>query len=130
MTSTWSHCLACDIFYLFVTLASISKKLENDGKMTTTTLPQQHTSQTYYQSKQKHLEALKADSANLTLSGASPFLTAPIRNRLAPLRVQQCLVFCGVATSLSTELSTDAMTGFVRGPYIAHRGNTTSKRFQ
>ena len=82
MTSTWSHGLASDIFYLFVTLASISKKLENDGKMTTTTLPQQHTSQTYYQSKQKHLEALKADSANLTLSGASPFLTAPVRNRL------------------------------------------------
>lgn len=97
MTSMWSHDLACDIFYLFVTLSTISKKLENVGEMTTTTLPQQHTSQTYYQSKQQHPEALKADSVNLTLSGASPFLTAPVRNRLAPLRVQQCLVFCGVA---------------------------------
>jgi len=31
MTSTWSHGLACDIFYLFITSSTISKKLQYDG---------------------------------------------------------------------------------------------------
>jgi len=54
-----SHGLACDIFYLFITLSTMSKKLQDDGKMATTTLPpaahfhQQHTSLTHFQKQQK-----------------------------------------------------------------------------
>jgi len=33
------HVVACDIFNLFITSSTISKKLQDDSKMSTTTLP-------------------------------------------------------------------------------------------
>ena len=57
MTYLWSHGLACDVSYLFIMSSPMSKKLQEHGKMATTDYYQQHTSLTYYQNKQKYLEA-------------------------------------------------------------------------
>jgi len=41
--STWSHGLVCDVICLFITLSTISKKLQDDGEtITTTQLPATH----------------------------------------------------------------------------------------
>ena len=57
MTYLWAHGPACDASYLFVMSSPMSKKLQDDSKMATTDYHQQHTPPTYYQSKQKYLEA-------------------------------------------------------------------------
>jgi len=55
MMSTWSHDLACDVIYLFITSSTISTKLQDDEKPQQPHYHQQHTPPTYYQNKWKHL---------------------------------------------------------------------------
>jgi len=57
-TSSWSPGLVYDVFYLYITSSTASKKnCKITAKQPQPRYHQQHTPPTHYQNKQKHLEA-------------------------------------------------------------------------